>query len=96
MRILEVVDLVPKKFGGFEKYSCGFSDFLRRKGHEHIVVFNGKPCTEFERELLKVGAEYHDQCFHDLGLRDALKLLKFARSCQADVVHLHFYPTPYL
>ena len=77
MKVLEIVDLNPIKFGGFEKYSVGFSRYLRRLGHEHVVFFNGAPCSVFEDELLKFGATYFNRGFNLLGVKDTIFLVKF-------------------
>lgn len=92
MKVLEVVDLSPKKFGSFEKYCLGFGVYLRDKGHEHTACFNGDSCKVLKDELQKVGGAFENLYFHNLGVVSTFLLVKYIYKHKIDVVHFHFYP----
>ena len=92
MKILEVVDLDPNKFGSFEKYCLGFGVYLRSMGHQHYAIFKGEPCSTLQEELNRVGGSFSSQYFNRLGVIDAFLLIRYILKNNINVVHLHFYP----
>lgn len=91
MRILEVIDVDPLKFGSFERYCVTNAEYLASKGHEHLLVFKGPPCPELSQALSETKSQVAVRWFRRLGLVDSLRLMAYALQKRVDVVHLHFY-----
>lgn len=91
MRIAEVIDIHPKKFGSFEKYCVANAHYLKTRGHEHILFFSHELCVELSEALKRTKTRVLVHWFHRLGLVDAVWLSKFVLSERVDIVHLHFY-----
>lgn len=92
MKVLEVIHLVPNKFGSFEKYSLGYGVFLRAQGHQHHAIYQGEACDVLKQEVAAAGGSLSAYNYRRLGLRRSLHLLRYIRQNDIDIVHFHFYP----
>ncbi|MCK4711171.1 MAG: glycosyltransferase family 4 protein, partial [Gammaproteobacteria bacterium] len=82
----------PNKFGSFEKYCLGNGAYLRHAGHQHFACFKGDACQVLQAELDNSGSIFLNKYFNNLGIISTLKLIKYLRRHDVDVVHFHFYP----
>lgn len=92
MKILSLCNMKPDKFGGFERYLIGFSEFLAKKGHEHHVWFCCEPIFPVKDALLKSGATYRVINDQGLGLKNSITYALDINKAHYDVLHIHFYP----
>ena len=92
MKVLTIACINPTKIGSFERYCEELTKELRQKGHKHRIVFSGEPSQKVHELLLNAGAKLQVRDFGKLGFTDSLSLCKLAKTVDADLVHVHFYP----
>lgn len=93
MKVLSLCYLKPDKFGGFERYLIGFSEFLKSKGHEHHIWFCCEPVDEVKALLIKHGASYRVIAFRQLDWLYSISLFNEIRHEGFDIAHIHFHTT---
>lgn len=95
MNILRIVNLNPKKYGGFERYCTGYTAYLNERGHNNYLFFLKEPIASVRSDLINSGARIYVHDFKKLGFTESRVLLNFIKEKDIDIVHMHFYPSIY-
>lgn len=92
MRILWVCDVVPNKYGGFERTCVYVARAAVRSGAKCTFLFSGEACTQLAEELTELDARLLTWTPQKLKLGKSRWLHKFVTDGGFDIVHLHFLP----
>lgn len=90
MKVMSVLDLRPRKLGGFEEYTLTLSKTLASLGGESILVFKELPPEALRKYYTESYSVLDTKPFKPFGVASAAALRSLARRYEPDVIHLHF------
>jgi glycosyltransferase involved in cell wall biosynthesis len=90
MKVMSVVNLIPRKLGSFEEYTISLSRSLTAQGGQSILVFNGLPSDALRPRYTQAGAILETKPFNPFSRESAGSLSALVRRYQPEVIHLHF------
>lgn len=90
LKVMSVLDLEPRKLGGFEEYTIALSRSLTAQGGESVLVFNGLPPDSLRPHYLDAGSVLETKPFAPFSRASAGALGSLIRRHRPQVVHFHF------
>jgi len=90
--VLTLIDLVPRKFGGFEEYCLAMSEALARKGWRSVLGFKAPPPAWLDQRYRAAGAAVEQIDMYGPKDERLQRLGEVVRLHRVDIFHATFLP----
>jgi len=90
MKVMSVLDLRPRKLGGFEEFTIALSRTIAQQGGQSILVFKELPPDALLPQYSEAQCILETKPFKPFGQTSARALSALMRRYRPDVVHFHF------